>query len=271
MIENRLRLEREIFKGRRAVRRLMMSSNREPFTPADLDAGHLPDLSMGASLTPDISGDGASWPMDTDVDVPVRIAGRSGRLHLPALGGRRLDRSEIRTSGTATPVELQGSADPLRSVTRRKAWTSKLLSTSGETPAPVSEERNGRPKEDYGLGTPDPVPQEEPGVEATSSAMSPSKQRFMSFPHLPTGMFRHVKDGTLGRLASPFSLKSSNGKETPEATDMVDSNWSSDSSELDEELDVPEGDFRESPFAGPTMSSSREMYVVLLDWWMPRL
>ena len=261
MIENRLRLEREIFKGRRTVRRLVMSSTREPFSPADLDAGHLPDLSMGAALTPSADGEGTNWPMDTDVEVPVRVAGRTGKLHLPASGsgGARFDRPEMQTSGTATPIELQGSNDPLRSVTRRKAWTSKLLATSGETPAPVSGESNGHPKEDYGLGTSDPVPPDEPGVEATSSAISPGKQRFMSFPHLPTGMFRHMKNGTLGRLAYPFSQKSKTGKETPEAVDLVDSNWSSDSSELDEELDVPEGDFRESPLAGPTMSSSREM------------
>ena len=253
MIENRLRLEREIFKGRRAVRRLIMQTSREPITATDFDAGHLPDLSMGPALSPGFEHNGSSWPMDTDIEVPVRVAGRTAKLHFPASGGSRFDGPELHSSGTATPLELQGSADPLRSITRRKAWTSKLLSGSGDALTP-GESGRGQPQQDYGLGTPDPLPPDEP--EAASTAMSPSKQRFMRFPHLSAGMFRHMRSGALGRLAKPFSPKpkSEDGED-----DAQGSNWSSDSSELDDDLDVAGGDFRENPFAGPTMSSSREM------------
>lgn len=243
MIENRLRLEREVLRGRRAVRRTVLS--REPVPASDVDPGNVPDLSMGAAPSPDVERGENVWPMETDTDTPFKYDERNGKLRLwPIKEGQH-------ASGSSTPVELKGSNDPLRSPARRRRWTSHLLETGDQDQEAVNA------TQDFGLGTPDPLP---PFFDSPAIASSPSSenQGFMQFAN-PSGVLRSFRDRSFGRLSSPFKSPRGKGKEAVEQA--VDLAWSSDSSELDEELDLPEGDFRDDDedFGGPILSSSREL------------
>ncbi|KAL5530026.1 hypothetical protein ACEPAF_6283 [Sanghuangporus sanghuang] len=251
MIENRLRFEREVLKGRRAVRRAILP--REPVPPMDMDPGNAPDVSMGGALTPDNEHGEVTWPMDTDTDTtPFKYDNKNGKLRLwPRM-------QDQQASGTSTPTELKGSQDPLKSAARRRRWTSQLLQSAERDAGTDGAQR------DYGLGEPDPVPEEYPAVDTSA----PERPGFMHFAHLPSGVLRSLREHSFRRLSSPFKSPHGKGKETPsdqqeqQQQEPADLAWSSDSSELTDELDLPESDFRDENvnlFRSPVMSSSREL------------
>lgn len=229
MIENRARLEREILRGRRAVRRGQSTRDRAlTLESTDLDPGDLPDLSMNV-LSPTAEPDETA--VETDTDVP-------GQQVPPFLLRNR------QTSGTSTPVELRACPDPLRSPARRRRWTSLLLDDGDTSRASV------RAQKDYGLPAADPEP--EPMVA------SPSVVQDSSFFRLPSSdILRTLRSKSFSRLASPFQSKTGD-RELPPTRPSPDT-WSSDSSDDDDDLDiyeevfVPEGgDYRQR-------SSSQEM------------
>ena len=246
MIENRLRLEREVLKGRRAVRRTVLP--REPIPPMDVDPGNAPDISMGGVPSPDNERGEVAWPMDTDTDTPAfKYNNKNGKLRLwPRM-------QDQQASGTSTPAELKDSQDPLRSAARRRRWTSQLLET-GDGAAGIDGAKG------HGLGDPDTAPEEYPAVNAST----PERPGFMHLAHLPSGVLRSLRERSFGRLSSPFRSPHGKGKDSSsdqQEQPQQEPTWSSDSSELTDELDLPESDFRDESYAvrGPTLSSSREL------------
>lgn len=223
MIENRARLEREILRGRRAVRR-NQTARSLTLESADIDPGELPDLSMAAVISPTAEPDETA--VETDTDVP----------------GRRGPPFVLRNqhgSGTATPVELKACPDPLRSPARRRRWTSLLLD-DGET-----GRANVRAQRDYGLPRADP----EPMVVSPSTSAQDS-----GFFRLPSSdILRSLRAKSFSRLASPFQTNKNELKVSPPARSSPDT-WSSDSSDDEDDLDIYEevfepddGDYRQRP------------------------
>lgn len=141
MIENRARLEHEILRGRRAVKRSQSIRDRiPPLDNTDVDAGNLPDLSMGAMLSPIAEPDETA--VETDTDVPATTDAR--------LRFSTLTRGQ-HASGTATPAELRACPDPLRSPARRRRWTSLLLDGGENGTMGVNVQK------DFGLPSADPL------------------------------------------------------------------------------------------------------------------
>jgi len=227
MIENRARMEREILRGRRAVRRNQSVYRSSTLDTVDLDPGDLPDLSMNAMLSPSAEADETA--IETDTDVP----GRPDR-RLPYIARQH-------ASGTTTPVELKACPDPLRSPARRRRWTSLLLD-DGEAGRGVVQMHR-----DYGLPSADPEPQ----------VASPSINQDSSYFPLPTReLLRSLRSKSVSRLAPPFQ-----GKEERELARPSSDTWSSESSDDEEDLDIYEevfepedGDYRQRP-----LSSSQEI------------
>lgn len=222
MIENRLRLEREILRGRRAVRRSMPAKERMPLPDemSSFDPGNQPDTNLESqsfSAPLDYAQEGGhSWPMDTDTDVPSRVQIKDRKLRA------RVSSGELPISGTSTPVGMKDSQDPLRSVARRRRWASHLLE-DGDSRSPQRQEESGN------------------SIPPTSAT---SNRSFLHLPHLPTGiLLARFKPKAFSKLSSPFQ---SIRKSDKLFTEQIDDAWSSDSSDLDEDLDVHEGEYFES-------------------------
>lgn len=229
MIENRARLEHEILRGRRAVRRNHPTRDRmSSLDSTDLDPGDLPDLSMNAILSPNAEPDETA--VETDTDVPERQ-------------GPPFILRNRHASGTSTPVELKACPDPLRSPARRRRWTSLLLDDGETGRAAVRAQR------DYGLPAADPEP----------LVTSPSVNQETSFFGLPsTNILRSLSSKSFSRLASPF--QSNTERELSRSRPSPDT-WSSESSDDEEDLDIydevfvpSDGDYRQR-----ALSSSQEM------------
>lgn len=252
MIENRFRLEREILRGRQAVRR--SAQTKERVSPSDdvssFDPGNLPDTSKGAPVSPVSAQDdnqGEAWPDDTDTDMPFRFDARDGKLRL------RHAPKDLNLSGTVTPANMKSSQDPLRSPALRRAWTSQLL---GESEAGSSQSR-----QDYGFGTPDPIP--------TSTASHSGG--FLHMPHLRTGgLLKKLRPKSFPNFPSPFqSFRKLNMQSNAASEQGANDAWSSDSTDLEDDLN----DGVYEPFgliAGDdddlrpvAMTSSQELYVLL--------
>lgn len=238
IIENRLRLEREILQGRRAVRRAM--SSREPIPPLDMDAGHIPDISMGTALSPDAEVGRGSGSLATDNEGP-RLANDS--LHR-AWPPTHLDH----VSGSSTPFGMKGSQDPLRSMSRRRRWASHLLDEADMSPTPPHEAAR---ENAHKLHPPD--------ASTMASSSTPELHSLMRFTHLPSnGFFRSLRNHSFGRFTAPFHTFQKEEKETEEA--HHESTWSSDSSELEDEFNFTGADYEDQyNFRGPVLSSSREL------------
>lgn len=252
MIENRFRLEREILRGRQGVRR--STQPKERVAPSDelssFDPGNFPDTSKGAPVSPNsaqVEPQSEAWPNDTDTDMPFRYDARDGKLRL------RHTPKEADLSGTTTPADMKSSQDPLRSPALRRAWTSQLL---GESEAGSSQQR-----QDFGLGTPDPIP--------TSASLSGG---FLHMPHLRTGgLLRRLRPKSFPNFPSPFqSFRRPNRQSVPSDQGANDA-WSSDSTDLEDDLNdggyepfgLVNGDGDE---AGPNvMTSSQELCVFLIQ------
>ncbi|KAI5124810.1 hypothetical protein M0805_005441 [Coniferiporia weirii] len=242
MIENRIRLEREILKGRRAIRKPM--TNRERVPPLDVNPGNVPDVSMGAPLSPDGAPGEGVGQLDTDTDLPFKYDARDGKLYL---------RAAYRGSGNSTPSDLKSSQDPLRSPARRRRWASRFLD-EGEPEAAATHLQ-----QDYGLCAPDPP-------LGTSSTPS-DQQGFFRFSRIPTGgLLRSLRTRSFSRLSASFqsTRKQDNPMEGVEQGEEpqqpADATWSSDSSDLDEELELDVDDLHEAgDYREVGMSSSQEL------------
>lgn len=225
MIENRVRLEREILRGRRAVRKSMQARERmqHPHDLSAFDTGNVADMSIGSPQSPDRADDGLEdvpWASDTDTDASGEIQQRRNSLRI------RLGLAEA--SGNTTPLEMKYSKDPLRSQSRRQLWASQMLDVDRADEAGPSKARMSYNR----FGTPDPPPENKPAPVPTLNTSTSSgflaRLRTRSFPSFPT------------RFTSPFSPRSS-GTHRPPNKDVVGHTWSSDSSELEDELHLNDG------------------------------
>ncbi|TDL29739.1 patatin-domain-containing protein [Rickenella mellea] len=206
IIENRYRLEKEIFRGRQMVRRTLHSLERTPLPAGGLssqDQGDRQDSAPGslpvpADTTVSMLSD-APLPVDTD-DEPAASNAYVMRLRrmqtMPAL------------SGTSTPSHLQASLDPLRSPARRRKWATQLLSDHEAGTSKSRKRSRSR--------TPDPGPPHE-----TANPLPP-----------PRGLLARLRSTSFPRLISPFSTIRKTDKR-PDTDSFTNHAWSSDSSEDD--------------------------------------
>lgn len=222
IIENRYRLEREIFRGRQAVRKSLKTRDRVP-VPEDIsshDPGNVPDSALSPPLP---STSTSTGPADVEPPLSVDTDTETG-FAPPAYGSRRGRTSPPEfISGGSTPRSVESSQDPLRSPSRRRRWASQLLD---------DEEVGGsRAVRDDRAGTPDPPPEisqlKFPEAEQPRPQSFLSRLRSRSFPH----------------FSSPFSTM--RGTSKMQSKEMVnDDAWSSDSSEDELPLNG------RSPFSG---------------------
>ena len=138
MIENRYRIEREILRGRQAVRKAATGqtfSIREEVVTQD--PGELPDPSTGP---PPASVQTAGDISTTEAENPGGSTDE-GLLFASHITGLRSK------SGSSTPREMKASQDPLRSPARRRrwAWTSWTPRTRS------ASTRCGRRRSDWGV------------------------------------------------------------------------------------------------------------------------
>jgi len=197
MIENRFRLEKQIFLGRQAVRRSLQSKTRtlSPESQMKPQADNLPEPVTGTnaatdvprvSLTPPPSGSDAPMSVDTDTEAAL-VSGTRWFF--------KRGHSTTPNSGTSTPRDHGPSQGPSRLPLTRRKWASELLS-------PASSESNNP------SGTPD--------LPTNMSSSFFNRLRAKSFP-------------TLASSFSP-SIKSRLGKEQS----TTEPAWSSESSSEDD-------------------------------------
>lgn len=213
MIENRYRIEREILRGRQAVRKAATGqtfSIREEVVTQD--PGELPDPSTGP---PPASAQTAGDVSTTEAENPGGSTDE-GLLFASNITGLRSK------SGSSTPREMKASQDPLRSPARRRRWASELFDNGTLDHAGTSTHRR--------FGTPDPPPDRTPApIQTTSSS----------------GFLSRFRSASLHNLRSPF--RAFRAKKLPSPENTPDDAWSTDSSDDDlppqgTGLFVPPGD-----------------------------
>ncbi|TFK75876.1 patatin-domain-containing protein, partial [Pluteus cervinus] len=125
MIENRMRIEKQILLGRQTVRKLSKIRTTRG-TPADSRRSPLGDNPEHPALDPQLpprsespQATGSDHPLSVDTDAELAFANGSRwffkRAHSSA---------SLLSSGTATPRDPR--LDPLRSATMRRKWASEL-------------------------------------------------------------------------------------------------------------------------------------------------
>ncbi|TFY70167.1 hypothetical protein EVG20_g2838 [Dentipellis fragilis] len=219
MIDNRLRLERQIYLGRQAVRRAQQTrptatiANGQPKPARDAASdeheAHLPHIATPPAPTDGIERvraleeDGVSSSANEIQHRPQRNRHLSGR------------------SGASTPkdIDTHGRADPLRSPSLRHKWAAGLLAQDSG-----ADSKTEQPSDDGHHLVAD--------VDASS----------VSKPHPPSastsGSFlARLRTQSFGGLSSPFSSLRRGSKISLKdvGTDhVVEQPWSSDSSSEDE-------------------------------------
>lgn len=251
MIENRFRMEREIFRGRQAVRRnkdrsipLPTTSNSIPVPQQQQPFSVVTNTSYKSSSVPAISvsddGGGASDAAllaDTETEageIESQIQARKERVSGSQAG-----------SGQSTPKDLKASEDPLRSQNRRKKWANELL--DDENVSAGSSIRENR------IRTPDPPPEEDfsavpvPETLATPRSSHIQLQQSQATPRVePPGLLARLRSSaSLHRLSSTFSW---NRMGSSSSTNINQDAWSSESSSDDELEDLP---YTQSGFSRP--------------------
>ncbi|KAF5388223.1 hypothetical protein D9615_000438 [Tricholomella constricta] len=202
MIENRAKIEKQIFLGRQYIRKTLrrqmalpepqsmhlQTANATPTSSFDL---RIPSL---AHSPPQTSSD---RPLSVDTDAEVAFS-RGSRWFFKR---GHASPSPSTASGAVTPND--GPAlDPLRSSTIRRKWTNELLSQNSNRP----ESGSNRPS----------LPSHSQHNPRPSPGSFLSRLRTQSFPN----------------LTSPFSVDLK--RLSRESTDVAEHNWSSDSSSEDD-------------------------------------
>lgn len=209
MIENRHRIEGQIFLGRKASRRIAQA---DPLAPA-ISSRPQRDLASRAPPIKIFDGkDAYDSPMPVDSDAEAAYA--SGRsLHLRAKSGRSSKLSRHKSVDQDEDADEEHSIHPedLRSPVARRKWTSRLLGLD-----PEAETRRSM-HDEYGSGQVTPP---------TTTITPPSpKQSF----------FARVRSRSFSAVTSPFSARTVLRRESFTQNDEI---WSSESSSDDDELTV---------------------------------
>jgi len=248
MIENRYRIEREIFRGRKAVRKgtakptpipvrdkAPESSERDAVSPLEeKNAAEMYDdlqsPNVGSAAVDD-DGRSGSWPGDNDdddEDLPFKYSRKDGKLRI------KVD----------PPEGSKAAQDSLRSPSRRRVWTSQLLD-AGE---PAEASCSSVPQKDQAQATNDATPSKSP------------RQGLIHLPHLPTGgLIKRIRQQSLVNFTNPFPSAMRRMSRMNIAEIAQEEEWSSDSSEMDEELNLnEEGQFYEPVSVDHGPDGSRE-------------
>lgn len=212
MIENRAKIEKQIFLGRQSIRKSLRTKSprttlQEPQSPP---SSLTPQLKMDPSVpprSPSPPATGSDHPLAVDTDAEAAFANGSGwffkRGHFTASPS---------ASGASTPWDALPVRDPLRSAAVRRKWASDLLN-------PASSNESPRP----GSPQPNPPPPAMDRVRPQTNGFF-SRLRTKSFPSLTT----------------PFTQRPQSGLARPPSFDTTAKYaWSSDSSSS-EDLSVEE-------------------------------
>lgn len=207
MIENRAKIEKQIFIGRQYIRKFMRGRSALPEARSTLlqrpSQGPTPELHLPPlSLSPPQTGSENPLSVDTDAEAAFLRGSRwfFRRGHA--------NPSSSLTSGAATPLDSGSSQDPLRSATIRRKWTSELLTPTLNAPPSPQIPASSLPTLRH------------PNAQGTSRPKSEgflSRFRTQSFPN----------------LSSP-KPQDQNGLAHGSTVDAGDHGWSSDSSSEDD-------------------------------------
>jgi hypothetical protein len=215
MIENRFRIEKQIFLGRQAVRKLLQA-RQQPQTVLIPAESRATARNVGEDIFSHPDGEGITsstqqpltslaaqeTPLSMDTDAESAFA--NGSQWFFKRGHHRISPDD---SGMSTPRDKAvGNHDPLRSPMIRRKWASDLLK------AEDSSFDYFRP------ATPDPPP-------ADRATLSPTANP------LPDGFFKRLRTRSFPALSSPFSSlhRNSSGKQVSRDA-VTEQGWSSDSS-----------------------------------------
>ncbi|KAL0949527.1 hypothetical protein HGRIS_009578 [Hohenbuehelia grisea] len=214
MISNRMRIERQIYQGRKAVRMALSKPSRPAISP-DAQTRTVPDPAPGAdvprqSRTPPPTG--SDHPLSADTDTETAFAHESRRFH------RHNHRRGSTHSGTSTPrasSSYRDSPDPLRLPTRRR-WASDALQSNQNESYRSPYGRDGR-------HTPPAtaVPHDKSGNGTVPPTGFFSRLRARSLSNIPSA---------LTSLPNRFRSSRTNIASTVDVDAPPDQNWSSDSS-----------------------------------------
>ncbi|KAG9048285.1 hypothetical protein FS837_000348 [Tulasnella sp. UAMH 9824] len=241
MIENRYRLEREIYRGRVAVRQALGTRERSRVPPdtdhgADLDTAVAGPSTVVTNGRPAGSARGRSlWPSATSSQLPVESEAEAGyRAHLdPRLWRRGDDGAQADSSYMPTPKT---------SGTVRRRWANNYVQ---------DQDDDDDDDEDEASRSPPPRPPSPNVNRMQRSGSFLARLRTQSFPHL-----------SFGRISHPFGRATvhESAPQRPPPTPYihgsgdVPSNDRYDSSESDDEPDVPWTGAAMSPRLGSRMS-----------------
>lgn len=248
MTENRYRIEREIFRGRKVVRKgnaknaplpvrdkVPEASERDAVSPleekgaAEMYEDSLPTPNAESAALDD-DGRGGSWPGDNDddEDLPFKYSRKDGKLRI------KVD----------PPEESKSTEEPQRSPNRTRNWVSQV----GDSGAAAEAGSSTAPPKDQGHSTSDSTPSKSP------------RQGIMHLPHLQAGgLIKRIRQQSLVNFTNPFPSAMRRMSRMSLAEAAQEEEWSSDSSELDEELDMnEEGHFYEPLSIDHEPDSGRE-------------
>jgi len=199
MIENRMRLEKQILLGRQAIRKQIRKSTRGPLIDRQRRENGHPSI-PGRSPSPPATG--SDMPLSVDTDAEAAFANGSRwffkRGHAP-----------VSPSNSDTSGPREGRVDPLRAAALRRKWAELLHPPS-----------NGPVQDNYYTQTPRPSLATAKRNNSGFFGSLPARLRTTSFPNLSIPTFSRA--GNAADMQQP---------RTPGERD----GWKSDSSS-DEEL-----------------------------------
>ncbi|RDB22700.1 hypothetical protein Hypma_010146 [Hypsizygus marmoreus] len=200
MIENRAKIEKQIFLGRQYIRNCLRGRSAQSTPLQKPDAASVDPHIPPKSLSPHTSSD---RPMSVDTDAEAAFSrGSSWFFKRGHANG-----SPSPASGAATPVD--SAHDPLRSPAIRRKWTTELL-------GPASTETRP-PDVDSSFAVP-----ETPVSSQHSVRPRPRSASFLS----------RLRPKSFSNLSLPFTGEMK--RPSRESNDVAEHAWSSDSSSDDD-------------------------------------
>jgi hypothetical protein len=199
MIENRLRLEKQIMAGRQAVRKLTRTNRLQNSSPESASPGRVFEL----------GGFEASLPADSDAE---RAFGRGAEhffKHTRIAGSPRPDWFE------------QVNQDMRRRDARRRKAVSELFENDNE---PMSEPTHDR--------SPGNIPNNNLLAPPSTGTTAAPRGSFLTAPSSPTMFFNRLRNPSFPGFPSPFStVRRGNNNRQPSTSseESTESHWSSES------------------------------------------
>ncbi|CCM01576.1 uncharacterized protein FIBRA_03636 [Fibroporia radiculosa] len=225
MIENRFRLEKQIFIGRQAVRRALhprvqeRSAHRSDATPQERVPVPNPDTKFPVTSSTPIGSAPSEAPLPVDTDVETAYFLNSIRDNKPVASG---------SNGTSSSLTSGHSLDPRRPSLRRRQLA----------PNPSRRVENDTAREERGGATPDPPP---PPSNSSSQHALPLTRHASSSHVNPVEFLRRLGNGSITGSFSPFSSIRRSSKQLVSETlqdSMAEPTWSGDSSSDDDDLSI---------------------------------